>query len=318
MKTILLILTLVVIFSCKSATGFKSGAIKNDSITDAEIAEIIDTLSSDYMEGRLFGSPGEKKAAGFIENFLKQNQIPPFYKNYRDSITVSARTGFNIIGLIEGSDSILKQEYIILSAHYDHIGILPGMKDSVYNGANDNATGVSAVLSIARQLVIRKKCKRSVIVALFTGEEVGLLGSKEFARKIKESGKNIYCQVNIDMIGSMLKGEPGKVYLSGFEKSNMAEVMNRYAGKEAFIRSSKADMIGVFSLSDNYPVYQNLKIPAHTFCTFDFGNYKHYHKTTDEVQNIDIQNTGIIIRNIEKGVFGMANGAEREIKLAAE
>ncbi|MFN8259186.1 MAG: M28 family peptidase [Bacteroidales bacterium] len=319
MRNLIFILIVLLCFSCKrSEFGFSNETKTSDTITNEAIMTIIDTLSSDSMQGRRFGTKGIEMAAVYIENFLKSNKIKPYFTSYRDSFVIGESIGYNLIGLIEGNDETLKNEYILLSAHYDHIGILSGQKDSVYNGANDNATGVSAVLNIARQLALDKKCKRSVIVALFTGEEAGLLGSKEFTQKIKETGKNIYCQVNIDMIGSMLKGEPGKVYLSGYEKSNMADVMNRYVKNGAFIRSAKADMMGVFSLSDNYPVYENLHIPAHTFCTFDFGNYKHYHKTSDEIQNIDMRNTGIIIRNIAKAVFGIANSAEREIKLTEE
>ena len=308
-------LAILWLFSCKPSAGIVSQPLINDSVTDNEIAAIIDTLSSDYMEGRDFGSKGETKAAAFIENFLVLNKIKPFFKKYTDSVTVSETTGFNVIGLIEGKDEVLKNEYILLSAHYDHVGLRHGQKDSVYNGANDNASGVSTVLNIARQLSLKNTPERSIIVALFTGEEAGLLGAEHFALRIKNSGHKIYCHLNVDMIGSILTDQPGKVYLSGYDKSNMAEIMNRYTGNNAFVKSQKAEMMGVFSLSDNYPIYENLKIPAHTLCTFDFDNYKHYHRTTDEIKNVDIPNTGIIVRNIAKAITGIANSQENEIKL---
>jgi len=317
MKISFYILIGLFLFSCKPTSNLKTSQ-NPGIISNEQIAEIMDTLSSDHFEGRGFGTKGIEKAAVYIENFLKQNNIKPFFTQYRDSFTVGTRVGYNIVGLIEGTDPKLKTELIILSAHYDHIGKSSNIKDSVYNGANDNASGVSAVLNIARKLSSNKQNKRSIVIALFSGEEIGLTGSEHFADKIASKSTDIYCGVNIDMIASVLTNKPGKVYISGFEKSNMGTIFNQYIGNDTIANIDNELVYDVFSLSDNYPLYEKLKIPAHTFCTFDFNNYKHYHRVTDEMKNVDIENTGIIIRNIDLGLTKIIESAEKEIVLSKQ
>ncbi len=190
MKTLLSILVISLLFSCKPLSKQVKEKENPNFISNLAVAQIIDTLASDYMEGRGFGSTGNEKAAIYIENFFRNNKIKPYFKQYRDSFEVGARTGYNVVGLIEGKDSILKHEYIILSAHYDHLGKSSNIKDSVFNGANDNATGVSAVLNIAKLLRYNKSNRRSVIVALFSGEEIGLTGSEHFAEKVSARLRN--------------------------------------------------------------------------------------------------------------------------------
>jgi hypothetical protein len=117
------------------------------------------------------------------------------------------------------------------------------------------------------------------------------------------------------MIGSKLTNKPGKVYLSGYKKSNMAEIFNQYIGSDKIVYWDKEELYGLFSLSDNYPIYQTLKIPAHTFCTFDFTNYEYYHRLTDEVKNINIENTLILANTIKTGFMGVSQSKDCEIKL---
>ena len=313
-KIISLLFFIFCFITCKPSQKSHITEIQDTIIIDEEIAYIIDTISSDYYEGRGFGTPGIEKAAIFIENYLKKLKIKPYFETYRDSFEVRRKIGYNIIGMIEGTDSVLKNEFVILSAHYDHIGKIKSKTDSIRNGANDNASGVSSVLNISKLLVDNKLNKRSVIVALFSGEEIGLTGSEHFAEKIEEKQKNLYCGVNIDMIGSKVTDQPEKVYLSGDSYSNMREVYNKYIGSEEVVKYGK-NFFDVFSLSDNYPLYNILNIPAHTFCTFDFRNYRHYHRVSDEIQNMDIENTCIIVRNIAKGFVKLVNSREKEIKL---
>ncbi len=313
-KLSIFILLFIHVIGCKPSLQTQFKGAKDSVITNEEITRIIDTISSDYYEGRGFGTEGIEKAAVYIENYLKKLKIKPYFETYRDSFEVGGRIGYNIIGLIEGTDSMLKNEFVILSAHYDHVGKIKSDTDSIRNGANDNATGVSSVINISKLLIDNKLNKRSVIVALFSGEEIGLTGSEHFSKKIKNEQKGLYCCVNIDMIGSEATNQPEKVYLSGDMYSNMCEIFNKYIGSEEVVNYKKG-FFDVFRLSDNYPIYSNLNIPSHTFCTFDFRNYEHYHKVSDEIQNIDLENTGIIIRNIAKGFIELLNSQEKEIRL---
>jgi len=314
-KKITLIILLFSAFACQSPKKLLTSEYINTQITSESITQIIDTLASDYMEGRGFGTEGIEKSAVYIENFLQENNIPPYFDQYRDSFKVWKKDGYNIVGLIEGKDKELKNEFIILSAHYDHLGIRRNSLDSIANGANDNATGVSTVLNIAKYLKKSNINNRSIIVALFSGEEIGLKGSSHFAKKIKNENKNVYCVINIDMIGSQLTKQAGKVYISGYDKSNMAEVLNNYIGEETITKLDIEDIYGLFRLSDNYPLYNHLKVPSHTFSTFDFDNYEHYHKVSDEIENVDLQNTVNIIRHISLAVVKLSVASEKEIEL---
>lgn len=300
--------------SCKPSQQQTLNSYQDTTVSNQEIIQIIDTLSSDYYEGRGFGSEGIEKAAQFIENYLKELKIKPYFETYRDSFEVRGKIGYNIIGLIEGTDSTLTKEFVILSAHYDHMGKINSQTDSIKNGANDNASGVSSVLNIAKLLVNTRLNKRSVIVALFSGEEIGLTGSAHFSKKIITEKEKLYCGVNIDMIGSQVTDQPGKVYLSGSDYSNMLEKYNQYIGSKEVVGYKKG-FLDVFRYSDNFSIYKHLNIPAHTFCTFNFKNYKHYHKVSDEIQNMDIENTCIIVKNIAKGFIGLINVQKQEIEI---
>lgn len=315
MKTIIPFLLLMVFFSCKPPKQIQVTDIHDTIISKEELTEIIDTLSNDYFEGRETGTEGINKAAIYIENYFKINHIKAFFKNYRDSFEVYGYKAFNVIGLIEGNDPKLKNEYILISAHYDHEGKISGEADSVYNGANDNASGVSTVLNIAKIISNTKSNKRSILVALFSAEEKGLLGSKQFAYKLKNNSTLVYCAANIDMIGSVLTNQNGKVYISGYNKSNMAQVLNKYIGSDGIVYWPKEEMYGLFGLSDNYPIYQVLNVPSHTFCTFDFNNYPYYHKVNDEIDKINMDNMLIIANNISLAIRKISESADSEIKL---
>ncbi|MEN8119540.1 MAG: M20/M25/M40 family metallo-hydrolase [Bacteroidota bacterium] len=315
MKKYITIIILFSVFACQSPKKLLTSDYINTQITNESIIQTIDTLASDHMEGRGFGTKGIEKAAVYIENFLQENNIPPYFDQYRDSFQVWKKDGYNIVGLIEGKDKELKKEFLILSAHYDHLGIRRNRADSIANGANDNATGVSAVLNIAKYLKKSNINNRSIIVALFSGEEIGLRGSSHFAKRIKSENHNIYCALNVDMIGSQLTDKPGKVYISGFDKSNMAEVLNKYIGKETITKLNLENVYGLFRLSDNYPLYNHLHVPSHTFSTYDFHNYTHYHQFSDEIENVDLQNTIRIIRDISGAVVKLSVKTEKEISL---
>ena len=127
-------------------------------------------------------------AAQFIRSKFIEAGIKPYFNTYFDTFESTRFKGVNVVGFIEGSDPELKDEIVLLGAHYDHIGLGPKVKnDSIANGANDNASGTAAVLAIANRLARLETNKRSVIVALFSGEEKGLLGSKTLAKKNKNT-----------------------------------------------------------------------------------------------------------------------------------
>lgn len=281
-----------------------------------EVRQTLFYLASDELQGRDSGSEGIEKAAVFIENIFKDAGVKPFFKTYKDTLTNFGKPSFNMVGFIEGNDDELKNEWIILGAHYDHIGIISPLNgDSIANGANDNAAGTTAVLSLAKYFGQSKSNKRSILVVLFSAEEKGLLGSKHFAKRIKSSNLDIYTMLNFEMIGVPMKETPGKAYLTGYDLSNMAQKLNEYAGEELIVKLAKAEEFNLFRRSDNLPFYEQFKIPAQTLSTFDFTNYPYYHQVDDEAELMDTSSMTILINQMIPVVEKMANSPQKEIHL---
>ena len=296
------------------------------------VEKTIGFLASDVLQGRDTGSLGIEMAAQFIEARFENAGVQPYFDSYRDDFTVKTKpivdknTGksvavddvkaFNIVGMIEGSDPALKKEVIIIGAHYDHIGY--GKKvaqDSIANGANDNAAGTTTVLALADHFAKAKTNKRTLLFTLYSAEERGLLGSKHLSQRLKKSGLDLYTMFNIEMVGVPMKDRDHLVYCSGYDKSNIAEKFNGYAGEKVIGFLPKAQEFRLFMRSDNYPFFLDFGVPAHTISSFDFTNFEHYHGVGDEADQMDIVFMEGLIEKLIPGIEGMANSASREIAM---
>ena len=328
MKKFLLYLALpFLIYSCGEAkSNEKQKSVKHQTektglsseITAQSIKESLNYLSSDDLEGRQFGTKGIEKAADYIQKQFKKAHLRPYFSTYRDSFSYKGKTGYNMVGFKEGTDPKLKNEIIVLGAHYDHIGIVPESKqvngDSIANGANDNAAGTVSILELAKYFST-KETKRSLMFVLFSAEEEGLIGAKHLAKRLANENASIYVMLNFEMIGVPLEDTSYLAYLTGFEESNLAEKFNEYADAEVFGFFEKAKEFQLFKRSDNYPFYQEMKIPAQTLCTFDFSNYPYYHHVDDEAKLMDVSHMKNLIEQVIPGIEGMANSNEKEIQL---
>nr|WP_299000164.1 M20/M25/M40 family metallo-hydrolase [uncultured Allomuricauda sp.] len=273
-------------------------------------------LASDDLKGRDSGSEGIEKAARYIEDFLQSNQVAPYYESYRDTLTNFNKTSYNVLGVVEGSDPELKKEYIIIGAHYDHIGIIKIENgDAIANGANDNASGTTSVLELARYFGEKKTNKRSLIFALFSAEEKGLLGSKHMAKNMKEEDLNLYAMLNFEMTGVPLRGKDYLTYITGYKKSNLAEVINKYAKENLVGFLPTAKEYNLFQRSDNYPFYQHFGVPSHTFCTFDFTNFMFYHRVGDENELMDFEHMATLVNKLIPVVEGISNAPDQVVKM---
>ncbi len=288
----------------------------NYLVNQTQVSDFLKTLSSDEMQGRGTAEPGIEKAAAFLEDYLSKNQIKPYFKTYRDTLTNYSSPAFNIVGYIEGNDPELKNQFIMLSAHYDHIGTEGNStnEDKINNGANDDASGVTAVAEIAKYFSESKTNKRSILVVFFTAEEKGLLGSKHLANKLKQQDFNLYTQLNFEMIGVPMKRDY-LAYITGFELSNMATKINLYSGKKTVGFLPKAGEYQLFKRSDNYPFYEDFKAPCQSFSTFDFENFKFYHHVDDEFETIDTEHLTHFIQEMLPVVSQITTTKEKEIKL---
>ena len=284
--------------------------------TPENIEDIMVYLTSDELQGRDTGSEGISKAADFIENVFKKNNIQPYFTSYRDTLTnYTDGTAFNVVGYLPGTDAKLKNEFVVIGAHYDHIGLMSGqVADSIANGANDNASGTTTVLEFSKYFGELKGNKRSIIFALFSAEEKGLLGSKHLAGKLKDKNIDLYAMLNFEMVGVPMVDKDHSLYLTGYELSNLAEVSNRYAHKNLVGFLSKAKEFNLFRRSDNAPFHDVFNVPSQTYSTFDFTNFGEYHKVGDEASLMDYMHMATIVNETIPMITGIVNSPIKELK----
>ena len=316
MKNILLITILIIVSACKTSNKNTTTTTKENTVED-----IISYLASDELEGRETGSKGIDLAAIYIENEFKSLGVKPYYETYRDEFKIDGLDAFNVIGFIEGNDAKLKDEVVVLSAHYDHIGISKKIveNDSISNGANDNASGTATVLALAKHFAQKKNNKRSIMFALFTAEEKGLLGSKHLAERLKSENINLYTLVNFEMLGVPFTDNRGyDVLVTGYDLSNMAEKFNSYIGSNVVGKSDVAVKYGLFKRSDNYAFYEAFKMPCQTISSCDLTNFDFYHQVGDEANKMDYEHINSMVNKMIPAIEGMANSATQEIKMHDE
>ncbi|MBM1104607.1 M20/M25/M40 family metallo-hydrolase [Aurantibacter crassamenti] len=283
--------------------------------TSENVGKIISFLASDELMGREAGSEGIAKAANLIEYTFKENGIPSYFSSYRDTLTNFEGTAYNMVGFLEGNDENLKNEIVILGAHYDHIGTAQAVgQDSIANGANDNASGTTTVLELARYFSANKSNKRSIIFALFTAEEKGLLGSKHLAERLKKQDINLYTMLNFEMVGVPLQNKDYFMYVTGYQMSNLAAVANKYANENLIGYLPSAAQMNLFKRSDNYAFHLEFNVPSQTFCTFDFTNFDHYHKVGDESSIMNFDHMAEVVNKTIPAVEGIVNAPIKEIK----
>lgn len=247
------------------------------------------------------------------EEWLKQAKSPQATATVAESAKADA-SARNVIGVLEGSDPQLKNEYVLLTAHYDHLGMRPNDEgDKVYNGANDNASGVASIIESARLLAqLPTAPKRSVMFIAFFGEERGLLGSQYFVRHPIVPLKQIVANVNLEQTGRTDSSEGptvGQLNLTGYHFSTIHKYMEE-AGKETSLKVVKHEQFSdpFFTASDN-AAFAPAGVPSTTISvTYQFPDY---HQKGDEWEKIDYQNMAKVTRTIAQGTYRIAEAAER-------
>ena len=162
------------------------------------------TLAGDSLRGRKAGSEDAAKAAAYIVKQFEEIGIQPYFEEGWYQTFVKAGTTYkNVVGILPGNDPVMKDEYIIIGAHYDHLGV---RNDEIYNGADDNASGTATIIEMARILKSQQgDLKRSVIVVAFDAEEIGLWGSDYLSKNLDLS--KVKLMMSIDMVGWLEQGK---------------------------------------------------------------------------------------------------------------
>jgi hypothetical protein len=288
--------------SSGSAASHGSGSL----VAPDEVREVVSVLAADSLEGRRTGSPGSARAARFLAERLRRYGLEPGGdSSYFQRVAYAASRGpegetlrlarpgeddtatarvvdYNLIGVIRGSDPELRNEAVVLGAHFDHVGIgRPVEGDSIYNGADDDASGVATVLAAARALA-QAPPKRTVVVLLTSGEEFGILGTQWYVERPTLALDGTVADLQVEMVGrpDTLIGA-GKLWLTGFERSTVGETLS---GAGLPVVADPRPEFRFFERSDNI-VFALHGIPAHTLSSY--GLHSDYHKPSDEVERID-------------------------------
>ena len=222
----------------------------------------------------------------------------------------------NVAGILRGSDPKLKETYVIVSAHYDHLGVRencdPAREDCIYNGANDDGSGTVGVIELASALSkLNPRPKRSILFLTFFGEELGLVGSRYYGRHPLVPLEKTVAQVNMEQVGRTDDSEGpqvGTLAVTGFDYSDVGATLQRAGeaeGVRVYKHPTKSD--AYFARSDNQSL-ADAGVPAHSAgVTFQFPDY---HAVGDEVQKIDFDNMTRVVRTVGRALLALADSPQ--------
>lgn len=327
------ILLFFTIFISLLSCGAKRDLENKDDLLMKKYAEEIDTedlkehlylLASDVLEGRKTGEKGQKMAANYLTAYYKhlELQAPQKYPEYEQSIPAEyfnrppGKSSENVLAYILGSE--FPEEVLVISAHYDHLGMKGEM---VFNGADDNASGTSAVMEIAEAfqaaLEDGHRPKRSILFLHLTGEESGLYGSKYYVSHPVFKLENTVTNLNIDMIGRVdpkHEDKPEYIYLIGSDRLSeelyeLAENVNQeYFGlKLDYTFNKENDPNRFYFRSDHYNFAQN-GVPVIFYFN---GEHEDYHRPTDTPEKINYELLKLRAEYIFYTAWELANRPDR-------
>lgn len=244
----------------------------------------------------------------FIEGFKTANSFSIDIVN-----TVEKKFINNVVGVLRGKTK--PDEYVIFSGHYDHLGVgspaegVPHTgSDSIYNGANDDAAGTTAVIMLAKYFKALNNNERTLIFATFVAEEIGGFGAKYFSKQLPP--EKVMAMFNIEMIGTESKWGTNSAYITGFEKSNMGEILqkNLKGTKFTFYPDPYKEQ-QLFYRSDNATLAR-LGVPAHTISTSKMDDEPNYHKVSDQIETLDMKNMAEVIKSLAISAKTIISGAD--------
>lgn len=262
----------------------EQGEIASKTIDAKRLIEDIKYLSSDEMKGRDTGSPESETARKYILRRFKESGVNPFEGKYLQEFSFADRSenkfsGANVIGMIKGKFEPGK--YIVVTAHYDHVGVREG---EIYNGADDNASGTSALFAIAKYFK-QNAPNHSIIFVAFDAEEKGLQGARYFVDHLPVAQEDILLNINMDMIS---RNDKGELYASGtFHYTQFKPYLDsvqKNAPVKLLLGHDSPDLgRDDWTFQSDHGAFHRKKIP---FIYFGVEDHKDYHKPTDDFENI--------------------------------
>jgi len=328
-SSLLLAAFALVLFGCSGQKVADPPAPISNETVDAHIKY----LSSDEMKGRDPFTPDIALAEDYIADRFREAGLSEFpdIPGYRDEFSFDYRprrdpdaepTTYqlrNIVGYIEGTDPVLKDEYILFGAHHDHLGVRGDEEDNIYNGADDNAAGTTAVISLAEYFARAGNNKRSLIFATFTAEERGLVGARHLAADLPISNDQLVCMINIEMIGKPAADGSWNLMYLGPEASTLDEIFN-----EALDEGSPISLVGpeehqvrYFGASDNVAFLMEGFITT-TLASPQSTDDPYYHRPNDHYEFLDIDYMSAAIRAMVDITEPLISGEATPVKTESE
>ena len=328
MIRIKVLFTLFVVY-CGSAAIAQQSEL-HSTVSAERLERLVNGLSADSMKGRLSGTPNMVAAAQIIAAEFREAGLSfwpgdsSFFQEFQFAGQDGIRTGINVIGVLPGKSRI--HEGVIFSSHYDHIGTkssaplfgpsesTASARDTIYNGANDNASGTAAVISLAHYFSKAALNERTIIFACFSAEEFGLLGSKEFAAYVNVD--SIVAVINLEMLG---RGAL-RPFVTGDQHSNLRTLLNKHLklvpdsiDKQIEFRRDPYSDHNLFARSDNYH-FALAGIPAHTIMLTSPTD-RFYHKVSDQSQTLNYHNMALITRAVARAALGLIQGTDTPVRI---
>ena len=314
-----------------------SAAMPVDRIDAASVKRNIDILAADSMEGRMTGSRGQERAATWIEQQYRAAGLAPAGDSgtFRQHIPLRIAQGpanapgrtrpapvaswaawdslpaeqrlrtSNVAAMIRGSDPVLRDEVVLVTAHYDHIGIRePVDGDSINNGADDDASGNVALIEMAKALMKGPRPKRTILFMSITGEEVGGFGTSWYIRHPLLPLEKTVVDLNVEMIAhaDSLAGGFGKAWLTGYERSTLGDLL---ADNGIPLVPDPRPGQNFFSRSDNV-AFARIGIPAHSLSSYNLVTP--YHSPKDEASIVNVEHMAEVISATTKAVRLLSDG----------
>lgn len=261
--------------------------------------------ASDLNRLKRFKRDGQKNNYSVI--FVLTDADPLTYNfEIRNKITEISYT--NVVGVLPGKSK--KDEFVVFSSHYDHLGIgkPSATGDSIYNGANDDAAGTTGVIMLSKYFAKLKNNERSIIFVAFTAEEIGGFGSQYFSKNI--DADKVVAMFNLEMIGTESKWGKNSAYITGYERSDFGKILQKnLEGTEFHFEPDPYPTQKLFYRSDNATLAA-LGVPAHTISTSKMDAEPNYHRQSDEVSTLDMNNLAEVVKAVAISSRTIISGAD--------
>ncbi len=237
------------------------------------------------------------------------NKIAQF--SVKAQAKVSKTTLSNVVGILPGKSKA--DEIVLYSAHYDHLGVKPSPdgnetnSSEIYNGADDDASGVSAVINLANYFAKKANNERTLMFATFSAEEIGGFGSRYFSNQLNPD--DITAMINIEMIGKPAIFGEGTVWMTGMERSTLGEQLNQaLAPQNLKVYADPYPTQNLFYRSDNATLAR-LGVPAHSFSSTQLDKDQHYHQVSDDINSLHLPSMLQVIKMLATATTPLADGS---------